>query len=209
MSSSAAARLGKPTVAAVIPRGTEHLGQQLQRQADHVRLAPLEHVDPAEPVLVAEGAGLSFPLPAGQIFLQLLGERGSMRSVVAATRTCGRPCGTSTGKGRSTPGASGRSACGASAGRLPGRPACPESGPRTPPPCRSRESTLGTCRRRRRPSGRPGGRPIRPVSPRGQSAFGRLRRRDGPRTGSPPRAASSRRRGDRLARISWAQRYPT
>ena len=57
-------------------RGTQHLGQQFQRQADHVRLAPLEHVDPAEPILVAERAGLPLPLPAGQIFLHLRRREG-------------------------------------------------------------------------------------------------------------------------------------
>jgi hypothetical protein len=45
----------------------EHFGEQFHRQADYVRLAPLEHVHPAEAILIAEPAGLPFPLPAFDI----------------------------------------------------------------------------------------------------------------------------------------------
>ena len=52
--------------------GIQHFGQQFQRQPHHVRLAPIDHVDPAEPVLIAEGPRLAFPLAAGQVFFELL-----------------------------------------------------------------------------------------------------------------------------------------
>ena len=54
------------------PEFPEHFGQQLHRQADDVRLAAFDNMDPAEAVLVAEGAGFAFPLAAGEVFVELL-----------------------------------------------------------------------------------------------------------------------------------------
>ena len=57
-------------------RSRQHFGQQFHRQADDVRLAAFDDVDPAEAVLVAERAGFAFPLAAGQVFVELcVGER--------------------------------------------------------------------------------------------------------------------------------------
>ena len=50
----------------------DHLGEQFHRQPHDVRLAPLNHVDPVDSVLIAERAGLAFPQAAGKILLELL-----------------------------------------------------------------------------------------------------------------------------------------
>ena len=168
----------------------EHLGQQLQRQADHVRLAPLEHVDPAEAVLVAEGRR-PFP-PIGRrpgTRRVAAAERGSMRSVVVATRTSGcpsgtfhrqRPVNTRCNRPLSVPSIC-RACC--AVGRLAQnlavaldhRVAAENPAPGTP------------ARQRRRPSDRPGGRPARPDFPRCRVRLRPSPPGHGPRTGSPLR----------------------
>jgi len=47
----------------------EHLFEQLHRQPDDVGFAAFGHMDPAEAVLVAEGAGLALPTAGGEVLV--------------------------------------------------------------------------------------------------------------------------------------------
>lgn len=49
----------------------KHLDQQFHGQANHIRLATLNHVNPAKSVLVSERSGLVLPLPTVEILVQL------------------------------------------------------------------------------------------------------------------------------------------
>jgi hypothetical protein len=49
----------------------QHFREQLHRQADDIRLAAFDDMHPAQPILVAECAGLAFPLPAGEVIVEL------------------------------------------------------------------------------------------------------------------------------------------
>ena len=69
-SGAASRRIGRLHILRV---GFQHFGQQFHRQADDVRLAAFEDVDPIEAVLVAEGPGLAVPLAAGDVVVHLLG----------------------------------------------------------------------------------------------------------------------------------------
>jgi hypothetical protein len=48
----------------------QHFGQQLEREADDVRFAPLDHVDPAQAILVTKSARFSLPFAAGQVIVE-------------------------------------------------------------------------------------------------------------------------------------------
>src|SRR5262245_12148546 len=50
----------------------QHFGQELHRKTYHVRCAPVDDVNPAEAVLVAERAGLALPLATGEVLVELL-----------------------------------------------------------------------------------------------------------------------------------------
>ena len=52
-------------------RFRQHFFQQFHRQADHVRWASFDDVQPVVAVLVAECAGFAFPAAAFQILGQL------------------------------------------------------------------------------------------------------------------------------------------
>src|SRR5262249_38735297 len=54
-----------------IPRGRNHHGEQLHRQADDVRFTSVEDVHPAQPVLVSKRPDCAFPLVAFEILVQL------------------------------------------------------------------------------------------------------------------------------------------
>src|SRR5262245_42146364 len=56
---------GKPGI--LLNGCNHHPRQQLQRQADDVRLASLDDVHPVEAILIAEGPGLARPLAGVQI----------------------------------------------------------------------------------------------------------------------------------------------
>ena len=50
----------------------QHLRQKLHRQPDNVRLAPFDNMHPAQPILIAKRARFAFPLPRGDVLIELL-----------------------------------------------------------------------------------------------------------------------------------------